>query len=207
VSFAIEPSPEISHRCDFSILANARGYLDAVEVGVDRGVFAAEFLRRWHGYSLTLIDPYLTYPEMPWIDRQLDMMTAVQAMAPYHGRVRFIRSTSVDVAAHWPEWIGRPQFVYVDGSHTEEDVAADLAAWWPLIQEGGMIAGHDHDAGHPGVLISVERFARERDLVVRLTHEQITPSWYCYKTESETLKVRLFTDGEMVNPHHRGAPS
>ena len=35
MSFAVEPSPEISTRHDFPLLCNARGYKDAVEIGTD----------------------------------------------------------------------------------------------------------------------------------------------------------------------------
>jgi len=46
-------------------------------------------------------------------------------------------------------------FAFIDGSHHYEDVAADLAAWEPLIKPGGILAGHDHTDGFPGVLRAV----------------------------------------------------
>jgi hypothetical protein len=199
MAFAVVPSEEIGHRVDFSILCNARGYLDAVEVGVDLGVFAREFLDRFRGHWLILVDPYLPYPEIGY-DRTLDMMTAVHALTPHHGRFRFVRDKSPDCIPWVLTWIKPPTFVYIDGAHDEESVAADLRAWWGVIPEGGMLAGHDWDDLHPGVVAAVERFARERGLVVRLTHETRAPSYYMYKGEPETLMVRMFREAEEPNP-------
>lgn len=200
--FAVIPSEEISHRGDFVILCNARGYVDAVEVGVDMGVFAAGFLSRFAGNWLIGIDPYEPYPEMGF-DRTADLMAAVVALAPHHGRYRLIRHRSPEAIPLVLAFIRPPGFVYVDGPHDEASVRADLEAWWEVVPEGSMLAGHDYDAGnHPGVVAAVKAFARERGLTVRLTHEQppVPPSWYIYKSEPETLKVNLFRRDETPNP-------
>jgi hypothetical protein len=199
--FAIERSPEISHRCDFPLLCNARGHKDAVEVGVDQGVFAAEFLRRFQGHWLILVDPYEPYPEQPY-DRSADVLVAALALMPYHGRYRFVRARSPGCVG-WVLSFCRPEFVYLDGSHDEADVAADLEGWWPALPDHGMIAGHDWHAEHPGVKAAVEGFARRRGLVVRLTGEAVgAQSWYMYKKEPETLFVRLFTHADAENPRY-----
>ncbi len=205
MSFSIEPSSEISHRFDFALLANARGYMDAVEVGVDMGVFARDFLSRWHGYWLIGIDPYEAYAEFPY-DRTADLMVAVHALAPFHGRFRFVRMRSPEAVPLVRTIIKAPDFVYIDGSHEEEDVAADLSAWWEVLPEHGCIGGHDFDEKHPGVVSAVKRFARERGLVVRLTQEAggFPPSYYMYKTEPSTLIVQHFRRGEEDNPHGPG---
>lgn len=205
MSFAIELSTEISHRTDFSILCNARSYLDAVEVGVDQGVFAADFLRRFRGNWLIGIDPYAPFDDFPF-DRTADLMVAVQALAEFHGRVRLVKARSPD-CAEWVRTFVTPEFVYVDGSHDEGDVMADLVGWWDGLPDHGMIAGHDWDdcPAHAGVKAAVERFARERGLVVRITHEAapIPASWYIYKREPETLIRKFFLDGSEPNPHCR----
>lgn len=198
--FAVVPSPEISHRVDFALLCNARGYKDAVEIGTDQGVFARDFLDRFRGHWLVCVDPYEPHGEFPY-DRTIDAMIAVQALAEHHGRVRFIRMRSPEAVPVVRSFVA-PEFVYVDGSHSEADVAADLRAWWDVLPPHGMLAGHDYDPAHPGVMAAVEDFARERGLVVRLTHEcHAPPSWYIYRTEPAELMVRLFRDATEPNPH------
>lgn len=36
-----------------------------------------------------------------------------------------------------------PDFVFIDGDHRYASVKRDIQAWYPLIKEGGIIAGHD----------------------------------------------------------------
>lgn len=196
----IRPSEEISHRTDFALLANARGYKDAVEVGVDQGVFARDFLSRFQGNWLFLVDPYEPYPDFPY-DRSGDQLVAAQALAPYHGRFRFVKARSVQ-AAPWVARVIHPDFVYVDGAHEEDDVRADLEAWWAVLPpDRGMLAGHDYDTDHPGVMLAVNRFAQEHGLIVRLTHEKTSPpSWYVYRREPDTLVHKFFQDSESPNP-------
>lgn len=199
MSFAVEPSPEISTRHDFALLCNARGYKDAVEIGTDQGVFARQFLDRFNGHWLLCVDPYRPHHEFPY-DRTIDAMVAVQALAPHLGRFRFVRMKSIEAVPVVRSFVS-PEFVYIDGSHEEDDVTADLTAWWDVLPPHGMIAGHDYDPAHPGVVAAVDRFARERDCVVRLTQEtDFPPSWYIYRTEPETLMIRLFRSTAEPNP-------
>lgn len=204
MTFTVEPSTEISHRTDFSILCNARDLTGvAIEIGVDQGVNAADFLSRWKGAWYIGIDPYLPIPDFGWIDRQTDMMTAVQSLMPYHGRFRIVRSTSRDFATKYPYWLAAPDFVYVDGDHSRAEVLADLVAWWERLTPDGILAGHDYrNTDHPEVGKAVDVFARERRLVVRTTHEADFPSFYIYKTEPAELIHRFFNSSESVpNPH------
>ena len=42
---------------------------------------------------------------------------------------------------------GRFDFVFVDGDHTYGAVKRDIELWWPLVNAGGLLCGHDID--HP----------------------------------------------------------
>lgn len=39
---------------------------------------------------------------------------------------------------------GQFDFVYLDADHTYEGAKADIAAWWPKVRPGGVLAGHDY---------------------------------------------------------------
>lgn len=60
-------------------------------------------------------------------------------------------------------------YIFVDGSHQEDDVWADLNAWWPVLAEGGVMAGDDY-ISWVGVTNSVNRFAQEKGLRLEVNH-------------------------------------
>lgn len=185
--FAIEPSTEIWHRDDFTVLANWRRLWRAVEVGVERGVWASLFLSRWQGWAFWGVDPFLPYGEMNY-PREADYAMALAALQPYADRAKLLRMPSVEAAALFED--GGVDFVYVDGAHDYESVRADLQAWWPKINEIGLIAGHDwtDQEAHAGVKKAVEEFARKTDRTIYLTspvagyNSESLPSWYMYKS-------------------------
>lgn len=52
-------------------------------------------------------------------------------------------------------------FVYVDASHSYDNVLADIRAWKKHVKHGGYIAGHDYNWQFPGVLRAVfEQFGK-----------------------------------------------
>lgn len=70
-------------------------------------------------------------------------------------------------AAQWLSLRGvRAELIYVDGSHEEEDVYADVVDYWDLLAPGGVLFGDDYSWA--GVKLAVDRFAAEQGLA--LTH-------------------------------------
>lgn len=196
----IESSLEISCRYDFSLLCNARGVNVVAEVGTDRGVFAREFLSRWNGERFYCIDPYLPYDEMNW-PRTADRMTAVVSLAPYLGRVRFLEILSPR-AYDFLEPHDRPfpGMVYIDGGHDYERASTDITFWWKTLTPSGILAGHDYDDTHPGVVRAVREFAERENVIVRTTRDPLA-SWYAYKVEPPRLMRRFFDERDTPNRH------
>ncbi len=54
--------------------------------------------------------------------------------------------------------------VYIDASHEEEDVYADLLGYWEVVLPGGILLGDDWE--WDGVRLAAERFAREHGLAI-----------------------------------------
>lgn len=181
----VGPSPEIWHRNDFSVLCNWRKLWRAVEVGVDKGEFSQAFLAHWQGHAFLGVDPYLPYHGMPW-PREADFQIAVIRYERYARVAKLVRAGSLEMAdtlrtTDRDLWGGTLfDFVYLDGCHLYDSVKADLEAWWPLVSDAGILAGHDFDGDHPGVIRAVTEFAAANDLTVYLTQEA-QPSWYAYK--------------------------
>jgi hypothetical protein len=216
MSALIRPSTEIATRLDFPDLWNRLGYDGVgVEIGTDRGAFAAHILEHWKGKLLQCIDPWAT--DLPGYDdvlctgpRDADYHQAITTLSRIAShRVRIFRELSSEAVDH----IVRPvDWVYVDGNHALEYVRRDLADYWPLIHWGGMLAGHDFGAPEcPGVLQGVVEFAETMGIPVYVTRER-TPykSWYLYKPEAwegeveETLaRLRTPKTTEPEEPEER----
>lgn len=182
----VERSEEVAVRADFARLCQARGYIEAVEIGTDRGGFAREFMDLWsRGLTLWCVDPYESYPEMPW-PRAADFFMATSTLSVHAARVRLCQLTSQEMAEYFTKLNIAPEFVYIDAYHAYEAVQADLALWWPLVHEHGILAGHDFDIEHSGVRQAVLEFASKIGQTIRLTWD--TPeSWYFYKTPPKQL--------------------
>ena len=80
------------------------------------------------------------------------------------------------IAALWFRRYGiKAPLIYIDGSHEEEDVYADLVSCWDLVQSGGILVGDEW--GWDGVRVAATRFAKEQGLAV--TH--LADKWYLEK--------------------------
>ena len=186
-------SPDIETREQFGDLLNRRGLCGmAVEIGTELGVFAVQLLERWHGRQLVCVDPWRQmsdYPEMRF-DRECDFVLAAVSLARFTGRVRIFRGTS-EAAAKTPDLFPWPiDFVYLDGNHEYEAVKADLAAWWPKLSPFAILAGHDYDPRHPGVIRAVDEFADQLGVPVYLTRERDFASWYTWKADLRLAAAR-----------------
>jgi hypothetical protein len=64
------------------------------------------------------------------------------------------------IAARWFKKEGiTADLIYIDASHDYEDVRSDLEAYWPLLNEGGIIFGDDYNENQwPGVVGAVDEF-------------------------------------------------
>jgi glycosyltransferase involved in cell wall biosynthesis/predicted O-methyltransferase YrrM len=65
------------------------------------------------------------------------------------------RADSLEAAKEFPN--DHFDLVFLDGSHDETSVAADIEAWVGKVKQGGILAGHDYCAAWPGVVSAVDR--------------------------------------------------
>lgn len=76
----------------------------------------------------------------------------------WHPGFTIHQGESTEVAVDF--FIESADFVFIDACHAEEAVYADIAAWWPVVKPGGVLAGHDY--GYESVSRAVRRFFGER---------------------------------------------
>jgi predicted O-methyltransferase YrrM len=66
----------------------------------------------------------------------------MERMHPYKSKIVVCANyTTICARKHRNE---RFDFVYVDARHDYKGVLLDLEDWWPLVNEGGIMAGHDY---------------------------------------------------------------
>lgn len=65
--------------------------------------------------------------------------------------VHSISKSSAIGAKEWPRKYGKPiNLLFIDGSHTLENVYLDFISWLPYVKAGGKILFHDFDPVHKG---------------------------------------------------------
>lgn len=134
-----------------------KGPLTVAEIGVCTGFNAMSILSELDVKMIYLVDPYESYNdgnehlEEPEMARHLFMMTR-----PMHHKVCIVRYPSEFVSTFFPSRFF--DYVYIDGLHTYEGVKVDCEKWYPLVREGGVLAGHDYGTPHIGVKKAVDEF-------------------------------------------------
>jgi len=177
----VQTAEQITHEDELALEQLAAGVGLAIEVGTYTGASAAALLRGGAGH-LVCVDTFRGTPGSPTdAGMHEDMLIAiVQArLAPFRGRWTLIQGESRGVASALRPGIA--ELVFIDAAHDYERVKADIEAWWPIVKDGGIMAGHDFDKGlighdktvadnrhyecwngvHPGVVAAVtEKFQR-----------------------------------------------
>jgi hypothetical protein len=167
-----------------------------VVLGVGRGEFALRLLSDWaSAQGLYLVDPFIHiwrgYDDPSNLsdrDHQVIFEELRNRLAPFEGRHVLVRDFShsfAEVYQRGGNTPGLPSFVYIDANHAEAAVSRDLELWWPLLASGGILAGStytDDAEGRIRVKTAVDRFTARHGAKVYLTHDDVPPSWFIFKS-------------------------
>lgn len=130
------------------VKSDATGYtFQVAEIGVRRGETAQYLLDTMPDIHMYVIDPYLPYDDglnlkFTAEDQAAFKKEMFSRLSPFEGRYRFLEEKSVVAANRF-----NPNFfdlVFIDGEHTYAAVKEDIAAWYPLVNYGGILSGHDY---------------------------------------------------------------
>lgn len=150
---------------------------NVLEIGVAWGYHAEHLLSCLPNIKYTGIDPYqsgydgkdsfceyvcklFNDDEQSSMDR---LYTAVKCNLEnkYRDRVVILRDSSLNAIKNLTVPFS---LIFLDGDHRFENVKQELALFWPLVREGGLLVGDDYD--WPDVKKAVDLFAQEQSLAV-----------------------------------------
>jgi hypothetical protein len=139
---------------EFLLKTLPRGSVGA-EIGVWRGDFSADIVRRVRPRRLHLIDPWAyvsgrsgslyggsVAKEQTDMDLIHDAVAQQFAAEIRTGTVVMHRSWSADAATEFEDEYF--DWIYIDGDHSYEGVIGDLRAFTPKVKRGGLITGDDY---------------------------------------------------------------
>jgi len=148
--------------------------LVGVEIGTGFGENALSLLHELSIEKLYCVDPFVPYDD--GVDKnQADYSSKSECTLKLLSRyknVSFIRKDSSEAVKEICETV---DFVYVDGNHAYDFVLADLENYYPIINERGVIAGHDLD--WPSVRKALNDFCK----MSKITPILWPPDWIIVK--------------------------
>lgn len=169
---------EIKSRNDFGKLLEHFDLLryPACEVGVAEGRYSRDILS--YGVPLLyLVDLWRhvdgRVAELgAWTNKEHDekLRTCVENLAGYEPQYEILQGWSTEMANQIPD--NTLGFVYIDATHTYDEVLRDLRSYWPKLVHGGVLAGHDYlSRVWPQVQEAVKHFAYEQGAQVHTVPE------------------------------------
>jgi predicted O-methyltransferase YrrM len=147
-------------------------------------------MNQWEGRRLHLVDLWGSDPrnrDRSQVDTALHQarrQTAEQRLSRFGDRVHFHQADSLMTARQFAD--NSLDFVYLDADHSVESVQEDIAAWFPKIRSGGLLAGHDFLDGKTaecefGVQTAVQNWEAQSGYRAASTAELSFASWYAFK--------------------------
>jgi len=146
------------------------------EVGVWTSELSSVLLERFPALQMLLVDPYhlRVGGSLGGASGNQGFSTAaleksLEVTQPYRARATHVVQSSIEAAS----WVAPRSLdlVFIDGDHSHEGARSDIHAWWPLLRNGGVLAGHDYTFTWPGVVRAVNEFALTKGLAVHFTPE------------------------------------
>jgi hypothetical protein len=154
--------------------------LVGAEIGVYKGGHAHEMLNYLKIKKLHLVDHYLKYyapeaqQEVTQERQDVAKEEAQKLLAPHEKNIVWHIKSSLDASAEVDD--ESLDFVYIDASHSYNDLTNDLYAWFPKVKKGGFVAGHDW--GLREIRDAVNHFASKHSYPV----EELQEDWYFKKS-------------------------
>lgn len=141
-----------THRMTIRDMARRHDWRMLVEVGVRLAGTGAFLLAAKPDLHYLGVDPFIApegshaepgYSHYGHPDMEKWHRRALANLAPYGGRARLWRTTSLHAAAQTDRHSA--DCVFIDADHRTASVIADIDAWRDVVRRGGWMLGHDRD--------------------------------------------------------------
>ena len=152
-------------------LINECNYKTVAEIGVAYGGHSEAILKNTNVSRLYSIDPYslehdntdgYTWPNGDnFTQRDYEELNgfAQSRLAKYKERSKFIRLSSHAAFSYFYRHNIKLDLVFIDARHRYEDLYTDIYIWKELINEGGILSGHDYGhESYPGIQLAVDEW-------------------------------------------------
>jgi len=143
-----------------------QGYKTFVEVGCKEGRTTGHILKNVPDSRVISIDPWCAMPQQKdvkggetyeewdfakieaefWENVGENKDRCMMVRYPSEEAAGIVGGSSLSAFAAAPVDV-----VFIDAAHDYENVKLDIARWWPLVRDGGMLVGHDYNHKWPGV--------------------------------------------------------
>lgn len=186
----INVSGDLKHRIfprPFERLSNLRNRkegLTGIEIGVAGGEHALSLLETLDIKKLYLVDPYELYEEysegkahygVDQLPLSRTELICREKLKAFDNKIVWIKKLSSEAVNFIDDKV---DFVYIDGNHQEEFVIEDIENYFSLLEESGVLGGHDFYNGfqreHDGVISAVTNFIHNKKYQLRVE----TPDWW-----------------------------
>ena len=146
--------------------------ISIIEIGTASGLWTEHVLRNYPNVKILYsIDPYLHFPGEKYEGGRFqdwhDKIFAVsrKRLKGYDNLARYICTSDEAVKSFKADGI-TVDVVYIDGNHNEKYITSDVENYYPLVELGGLFAGHDYNLPQVKKVVN-DRFGLDRVNVFR----------------------------------------
>jgi predicted O-methyltransferase YrrM len=148
--FAVNVAPDIAHFVEVGAFLGKSTSFMAVEIAKSKKDIRFDVVDTWQGsiehqegakHARSEVADGTLYAQF-----RRNMKPVAHLLNP-------IQASSLEAVKRYKD--SSLDFVFLDASHTYEDVKADIQAWKPKVKRGGYFGGHDYQTHFPGVIKAV----------------------------------------------------
>ena len=158
-------------------------HLIGVEIGVFRGDHAAKLLRKKVTH-LILVDAYEAKSLNTKVNKNVLKNWKI-AVTRFNGRFNVVFKFENSIVAANSIGNNTLDFAYINASSAFDSVKSNIAAWWPKVQSGGIIGGHNFNFDCQEVILAVSEFSIQNKLQLFVS----SPDWWIKKPKLDSSQT------------------